>query len=217
MKKSPSEYQKELEKTLGTPRLGYGLLAKILFVTMDLLYGKKRTILKFKVLEIIARVPYQAWEQVAYVAIPHKYSSPKFARRIFDFVKEAREQQDNEQWHLLIIEELVMKLGIKKNLFKHKLIPQLIAFIYYYVSWILYVINPKLSYELNAHFEDHAEHEYMLYVQENEEWMKSKHESSFEDDYGKYDSLRELFIQIGLDERHHKEESLAHIANPRFS
>ncbi|MCO4753382.1 MAG: hypothetical protein KC478_02815 [Bacteriovoracaceae bacterium] len=211
------DYQKELEKTLNSNRLDYGILAKILFITMDILYGKKRTILKFKVLEIIARVPYQAWEQVAYVAITHNYSSPKFARRIFDFVKEAREQQDNEQWHLLIVEELVEKMGIKKSLIKHRIMPQIIALTYYYISWILYVINPKLSYKLNAHFEDHAEHEYMLFVNENEELMKTPYESSFEDDYGKFDTLRELFIQIGLDERHHKEESLARIASPRFS
>jgi hypothetical protein len=211
------DYQNEMEKTLAAKRMKYGLLAKILFISMDLLYGKKRTILKFKVLEIIARVPYQAWEHVAYVAITHKYGSPKLARRIFDFVKEAREQQDNEQWHLLIIEELVMKLEIKKNLFMHKLVPQFIAFFYYHISWLLYVINPKLSYELNAHFEDHAEHEYMLYVQENDDFMARPHETSFEDDYGKFDSLKELFVQIGVDERHHKEESLARLDSPRFS
>lgn len=210
-------YQKELEVTLNNPRLKYGILAKSLFLVMDMLYGKKRTILKFKVLEIIARVLYQAWEQVAYVAITHKYSTPQFARRIFDFVKEARMQQDNEQWHLLIIEELVSNLKLKKSFLKHKLIPQIIAFIYYYISWFLYVINPKLSYELNAHFEDHAEHEYMLFVSENEELMNSPYSSSFEEDYGQYKNLKELFVQIGLDERHHKEESLKRIANARFS
>ncbi len=212
-----TDYQNELEKTLNSKRLNYGILAKILFTTMDVLYGRKRTILKFKVLEIIARVPYQAWEQVAYVAITHKYSSPKFARRIFDFVKEAREQQDNEQWHLLIIEELVEKMGIKKSLIKHRIMPQIIALTYYYISWLLYVINPKLSYKLNAHFEDHAEHEYMLFVQENEELMKTPYSSEFEQDYGRFETLRELFIQIGLDERHHKEESLVRIDSPRFS
>jgi ubiquinol oxidase len=73
---------------------------------MDLLYGRKRTLSKFKVLEVIARVPYQAWENIAYVAITHTHGSPGFARRIFDWVHESRVQQDNEQWHLLILEEL---------------------------------------------------------------------------------------------------------------
>jgi len=97
----------EQDKTLASSRMKYGFLAKMLFFTMDLFYGRKRTLSKFKVLEVIARVPYQAWEHVAYVAITHKYRTPDFARRIFDFVTESREQQDNEQWHLLILEEMV--------------------------------------------------------------------------------------------------------------
>ena len=43
----------------------------MLFRTLDTLYGKKRTLSKFKVLELVARVPYQTWEQVAYIAITH--------------------------------------------------------------------------------------------------------------------------------------------------
>ncbi|MGH7430090.1 MAG: hypothetical protein ACREJ4_17285, partial [Candidatus Methylomirabilaceae bacterium] len=97
----------EQERTLSAPRFRYSLLARILFIGMDLLYGRRRTLSKFKVLELIARVPYQAWEQVAYVAMTHTSRDPGFARRIFDRVRESREQQDNEQWHLLILEELI--------------------------------------------------------------------------------------------------------------
>jgi hypothetical protein len=45
----------------------------MLFVGMDLFYGRKRTLSKFKVLEVIARVPYQSWEHVSYIAMTHKY------------------------------------------------------------------------------------------------------------------------------------------------
>lgn len=184
---------------------------------MDFFYGRKRTLSKFKVLEIIARVPYQAWEHVAYIAITHTFKSPGFARRIFEFVKESRDQQDNEQWHLLIMEELVAKAGIDEGFFHYRLLPQFVAFFYYHVSWLLYVIQPGLSYSLNADFEDHAEHEYMLFVQENPEFELTPYQGEFSKDYGAFSSLSELFIQIGLDERHHKEESLARIAKPRFS
>jgi len=61
----------EQEKTLAAPRRSYGFLASLLFFTMDLFYGKRRTLSKFKVLEIIARVPYQSWEHVAYIAMTH--------------------------------------------------------------------------------------------------------------------------------------------------
>lgn len=207
----------EQTQTLTSPRRKYGLLAKILFITMDLFYGKKRTLSKFKVLEVIARVPYQAWEHVAYIAMTHTYKTPEFARRIFEFVIESRRQQDNEQWHLFIIEELTGKQGFKENFFLYRLIPQIMAFIYYHISWVLYVIKPRWSYELNADFEDHAEHEYMEFVEQNPAFETQPFTSQFEKDYGSYTSLADLLRQIGLDERHHKEESLARIRNARFA
>jgi len=207
----------EQDRTLSSPRLRYGLLARALFISLNLIYGRPRTLSKFKVLEVIARVPYQAWEQVAYVAMTHKYGEPNFARRIFDFVYEARQQQDNEQWHLLILEEMVETKNIKETFFRHRLLPQVIALFYYHLSWLLYVVRPSLSYELNAHFEDHAEHEYMEFVRENPVLENTMFRSVFEGDYGAFNSQAELFRQIALDERHHKEESLARMAQPRFA
>src|SRR5689334_7780695 len=61
------------EETLRTPRRRYGLAARALFGLLDVIYGRTRTLLKFKVLELVARVPYQSWEQVAYIAITHTY------------------------------------------------------------------------------------------------------------------------------------------------
>jgi len=207
----------EQKITLESARRPYGLLARCLFSGMDLFYGRKRTLSKFKVLEVIARVPYQAWEHVAYIAMTHTYAEPGFARRVFEFVKESRAQQDNEQWHLLILEEMVQKGGVGENFLLARIAPQIVAFAYYHISWLLYVIDPKLSYELNADFEDHAEHEYMEFVRDNPEFETRPFASDFESDYGRFASSADLFRRIGLDERHHKLESLARIATPRFS
>ena len=210
------QLKQEQEKTLAAPRMRYGLLARLLFVSMDLLYGREKTLAKFNVLEIIARMPYQAWENVAYIAITHTHADPDFARRIFESVRESRLQQDNEQWHLLILEELNHKKGIRGNFFQYWLIPQVIAFLYYNISWLLYVIRPKWSYLLNAHFEDHAEHEYMKFVAENPALEQEPFESMFREDYGRLASLADLFRQIGYDERVHKLESLARLDVARF-
>src|SRR3972149_5235162 len=136
------QLKQEQEKTLAAQRMRYGLLSRLLFLAMDLLYGRRKTLSKFKVLEVIARVPYQSWEHVAYIAITHTHADPDFARHVFDRVKESRVQQDNEQWHLLILEELAGKKAIHESFFKHWLIPQMIAFFYYHISWLLYVIRP---------------------------------------------------------------------------
>ena len=214
---TPEGLKEEQQRTIASPRRRYGLLARVLFGTLELLYGPRKTLSKFKVLEVIARVPYQAWEHVAYIAMTHTYKTPSFARRVFEFVKESRAQQDNEQWHLLILEELVQRKGIRENFFLCRILPQFMAFFYYHVSWLLYVMKPAWSYALNADLEDHAEHEYMAFVKENPAFETESFESEFKADYGSYENIADLFRRIGLDERLHKEESLARIAQARFS
>lgn len=217
MKISHGDLILEQEKTLQAPRRSYGALASFLFLFMDLFYGRKRTLSKFKVLEVIARVPYQSWEHVAYIAMTHTYAKPGLARRIFEFVQESRHQQDNEQWHLLILEEMTQQKNLQENYFLYRIVPQFMAFLYYHISWLLYVIKPAHSYRLNADFEDHAEHEYMEFVRENPGFEKEPFESDFKKDFGDFESGADLFRKIGLDERMHKEESIRRMEHPRFS
>ena len=209
--------RREQARTLATPRMRYSLLARALFVGMDLVYGRRRTLSKFKVLELIARVPYQAWEQVGYVAMTHTAHDPGFARRIFDRVRESRQQQDNEQWHLLILQELIGVQGVREGAIRYWLMPQLVAFAYYQIVWLLYVVRPGAAYRLNAEFEDHAEHEYMEFVRDQPALEQAPWDSILAQDYGRFASQADLFRQIGYDERVHKEESLAWLAVPRFS
>ncbi len=214
---SPAELRIEQQRTLETPRQRYSLAALCLFWFMDACYGRERSLSKFKVLEVVARVPYQAWENVAYVAVTHRYSRPAFAERIFERVQESRKQQDNEQWHLLILEELVDASGRREPFIRYRLVPQVLAFIYYQLSWLLYAVRPSWSYRLNADFEDHAEHEYAHFVDEHPELEDLPYHGLFADAYGHFDSLADLFRQIGHDERVHKDESLARMREPRFS
>ena len=208
--------RKAQEETEHSLRRRYGLAARLLFGLLDAIYGKPRTLSKFKVLELVARVPYQSWEQVAYIAITHAYERTGLARRIYDRVQEARSQQDNEQWHLLILEERITRSGVQEGWLRFRVIPQVLAFGYYQLSWLLYVLRPAWSYRLNADFEDHAEHEYMALVGEHPEWESESFESEFAADYAELASVADLFRQIGYDERVHKEESLARMAEPRF-
>ena len=211
-----SALRAEQARTLATPRMRYSLLARALFVGMDLVYGRRRTLSKFKVLELIARVPYQAWEQVGYVAMTHTAHDPGFARRIFDRVRQSRQQQDNEQWHLLILQELIGRGGRREGSIRYWLLPQLVAFAYYQIVWLLYVVRPAAAYRLNAEFEDHAEHEYMEFVRDHPELEREPFDSVLAEDYGRFASQADLFRQIGYDERVHKEESLGWLETPRF-
>jgi hypothetical protein len=56
------------------------MLARALFTAMDLAYGRTRTIVKFTMLEFIARVPYQAWERMGYLALARYRGRSTLAR-----------------------------------------------------------------------------------------------------------------------------------------
>lgn len=45
----------------------------------------------------------------------HMAGDPGFARRVYERVHESCVQQDNEQWHLLILTELVDRRGIREG------------------------------------------------------------------------------------------------------
>jgi hypothetical protein len=203
-------------ETLRTPRFRYSIPARLLFWVVDVIYGPQRTLRKFTVLEIVARVPYQAWERAAYGALTRVHPRPRLAGRIFERVVQTRAQQDNEQFHLLILEELAQRQGLARSVLRFRLLPWLMAVGYYQLSWLLYVCWPAASYRLNAAFEDHAEHEYMLFVTEHPTWESQPYDGSFGDGYGFHGSLADLFRQIGHDERVHKLESLAALEEPRL-
>ncbi len=84
-------------------------------------------------------------------------------------------------------------------------------------SVLLFIVRPKWSYRLNADFEDHAEHEYAQFVEENAWLAQRPYDGVFADDYGRFATLADLFRQIGHDERVHKLESHERMNQPRFS
>lgn len=193
-----------------------GLLARSLFFTMDVVYGPAPSLEKVAALELVARVPYQAWENVAYVALTHLQGRTGFARRVFEFVIEARAAQDNEQWHLLLLEELIARRRLARSWWKARAIPQLLAVFYYHVSWLLYVVMPSLSYALNADFEDHAERSYLLHIKDHPEVDEEPWVTAIGADYAVLPTVGALLRQIARDERHHRDQSLAHLEQPRF-
>ena len=141
-----------LAETLDAPRLRYSVLARALFKAMDLAYGRPRTIVKFAMLEFIARVPYQAWERMGYLALARYRGRSALARRVFERIVESRADQDNEQWHLLIMQDLVQRRGLRQSFLLHRLAPWLIAFFFYHVSWLLLPDPPGVELPAQRRF-----------------------------------------------------------------
>jgi hypothetical protein len=119
-----------------------------------------------------------------------------------------RESQDNEDRHLLLVEDIIHQKGIKLGWFNHCLMPRLLAFGYYFLTRMIFCIRPSWSFAMNAAFESHAEHEYMSVIAANPEWDDEKVDSVHFERYPKQATLGDLIRRIALDERDHMNHSL---------
>jgi ubiquinol oxidase len=209
---NPDERRHWQRTTIARPPRRYGWDARLQFWLEDLVFGKARTLPKFKARELIARSPYQSWEQAACLIIGKIRDRSARAMRLYENLIEIRAEQDNELWHVLLLEELVAASDVRENPVRFRLIPQLLAFAIYQEFWLLRVVNPARSYRLNADIEDHAEHEYAALIAEHPEWEDVPFNSVVASGYTAYESLADLFRQIGSDEGVHKEMSLARIS-----
>lgn len=148
---------------------------------------------------------------MGYWAVHRHAGRSDLARRVYERIVEARSDQDNEQWHLLIMQDLIQRHGIRQSWSLHRVAPWVISFVFYRISWLLYLIKPQWSHRLNAEFEDHAEHEYMSYVATHPELESWLDPGTYAAEYGQYRSVADLLRQIGHDARVHKLGSLAEL------
>lgn len=212
---SPAQRRQWQEETLDSPGLRYGVPARLLFRLEDVVFGRGRSVPKFRALETINRVAYQAWEQAAYYLAGKLRERSARARSLHDSVELDRAEQDNEKWHVLILDELEAAEGARESWFRFRLLPQLIAFAVYQQFWLMRVLKPAWAYRFNADIEDHAEREYARFVAEHPEWDDTPFRSLAAAEYGRYESLADVLRQIGDDEGVHKPISLDRLARAR--
>ena len=204
---SPAELRAHQQRYLELPAYRYGLPARLLFWTADQLFPEGRGFPFFAFVELVARVPYMAWEHVGHIAQTQNHRDHAFGRKIQDRVELARDEQDNEFWHLLIMEEMCEKQGYRRRWFRDRLVPQVLSFVYYQMSWLLYVVSPKASYALNRDCEDHALRQYAAFVDEHPEFDETPWVSAYKGDYGFHVTVADMLRQVAWDEEQHKAHS----------
>lgn len=204
---SPAELREHQQRYLDAPEYKYGIAARLLFWTAGKAFPQGRSFEFFAFVELVARVPYMAWEHVAHIAQTQTHRDHRFGRKIQDRVHLARDEQDNEYWHLLIMEEFLEANGYKRRRFLDRLFPQMLSFLYYQLSWLLYVLRPAWSYRLNSDFEDHAMRQYARFVAEHPEFDDTAWESAYRGDYGFHATVGDMLRQIAVDEEQHKDHS----------
>ncbi len=185
------------------------LLGDLLVGTGNFFYGKDPSYEKFKAVEVIARIPYQSWESVAYTLLTSFYSNEKRAISLSKVLPFARHAQDNETMHVVVISQIVTKHG-KNDVVLHTLVPIIFSFFYFWAVWLLSMFDRKAAFELNYLFEQHAFDQYSQFVEKNaDELKKNKVQSEFLTFYGRHaETEYDLFNSIRLDEIIHRNCSL---------
>ncbi len=189
------------------------LLGKSLVWCGNTVYGKEPSYLKFRAVEVIARVPYHSWASSAYTLLTLFYSNETKAMRLSNVAKYARLAQDNETMHVVVISQLAKKEE-RAGLVRHTIIPMIFAFFYFWASYWLFLIDPRYSYELNYLFESHAFEQYSIFLDKRgEELRKKPIQSAFLEWYGRYPRNQyEFFLSVRNDEIIHRNTSIHEIA-----
>jgi len=186
------------------------LLGDFLVWSGNVMYGTEPSYLKFRAIEVVARVPYHSWESVAYTLLTLFYTNEARALQLSRLARYARLAQDNETMHVVVVSQLAK--GERAGVLRHTIIPMLFAFVYFWASYLLYLINPRSSYELNYLFEEHAFLQYSRFLELYEKELRIKPISSdFLMNYGRTPRTQyEFFLSVRNDELIHRNQSLAH-------
>ena len=192
--------------TSAVPRV----LGEFLVACGNIVYGEAPSYLKFRAVEVIARVPYHSWASAAYTLLTMFYGDEEKALKLSAITKFSRFAQDNETMHVVVVSCLAKREGGGDPI-RHTLIPLLFAFFYYWASYILYILKPRLSFELNYLFEDHAYRQYSQFIETHREELKVRPiDSKFLRRYGRNPrSELEFFELVRNDELVHRNQSLS--------
>lgn len=208
------DLKKEQQASLARPRYRYSLAARFFFASMDLITGKKVTLAKTKLIETLASIPYRSWEIRQYAQMTRGYRKSDLVQRARSIMTWGRDAQDNEYWHLLVINEKMKEDGVRDAWYLAQPIPFLMVLTYTVITRLMAVFNIRRAFLFNAEFEDHAEHVYAQFVTEHPEWETQPVKSELVKGYGIFASWADVFRRIGLDERDHMNHSFRFCGKP---
>ncbi|MEN7973035.1 MAG: hypothetical protein ABFR47_04290 [Verrucomicrobiota bacterium] len=207
----------EQQASLNRPRCTYTAAAKFFFASMDLVTGKGVNLPKTLLIELLASIPYRAWELRMYSKLTFGYRNREAAKKSLQIMDWSRAAQDNEYWHAQAIQEKMIEDGTRRPWY---LLPPVTALVI--VSYILFtramaLFNLRRAFLFNAEFEDHAEHVYALFVEENPQWENEPVKQDVVLDRMEFANWSEVFCRIGLDEREHRDASFIEAGQPEMA
>lgn len=208
------DLKKEQIASKERPRYRYSLAAKFFFWSMDLITGKKTTLAKAKLIEMLASIPYRSWELRQYARMTRGYQNPELVQNARTIVRWGREAQDGEYWHLLVINEKMKEDGTRDPWYLFPLLPFLMVASYVVMTRLMALVSIRRAFLFNAEFEDHAEHVYAQFVEDHPEWETQPVNNNKVKEYCTCSTWADVFRRIGLDERDHMNNSFLFCGKP---
>jgi len=205
---------KEQKASSARPRYRYSLAAKVFFLSIDLITGRTITLSKVKLIEILASIPYRSWETRQYARMTRRYRDRALVQEARKIMEWAREAQDNEYWHLLVVNEKMKEDGAKDPWYLSPPIPLLMVGFYAVLTRVMALTGIRRAFLFNAEFEDHAEHVYAQFVEEHPEWERQPVNNEQVKERGALPTWADVFRRIGLDERDHMNMSFVFCDRP---
>ena len=197
------DLKKEQQSSLTRPPCKYSRAAKLFFRSMDWITGKKTTLAKAKLIEMLASIPYRAWELRQYARLTGNFRNEDLIKEAREIIAWSREAQDNEYWHLLVIHEKMKEDGSQDPWYLFPPFTFLTVGFYIIFTRVLAWISMRRAFLFNAEFEDHAEHVYARFVAEHPEWEQQPVSNEQVKEYADLPTWADVFRRIGLDERDH--------------
>lgn len=208
------DLKKEQLATLERPRLKYSIIAKFFFWGMDLITGKKTTVAKAKLIETLASIPYRAWEIRQYAIMTRVYKKLHLVKHAADIMNWSRHAQDNEYWHLVVLNEKMKEDGINDPWYLKQPMPFFIVLTYVIITRTMALLNIKAAFRFNAAFEDHAEHVYAQFMKDNPALDDQPLTNEVVKEYADLATWGDIVRRIGLDERDHMNNSFIFAGEP---
>jgi ubiquinol oxidase len=208
------DLKSEQQASRSRPRYPYSAVARGFFASMDLLTGKETTLAKAKLVEVLAPVPYRAWERRGRRRATRHQGAGGLGQEAGVIMRWGKEAQDNEHWHLLVIDEKIREDAATEPWYLSAPMPSLMAGSYALLTWAMARLAIHRAFLLNGEFEDHAEHTYAQLVEDHPEWEDQPVRSALVQGYGSFDSWADVFRRVGLDERDHMNNSFVFAGRP---
>ena len=204
----------EQQASLERPRCKYSPAAKFFFASMDLVTGRGINLPKTLLIELLASIPYRAWELRMYSKLTFGYRNRQAVKKTLEIMEWSRAAQDNEYWHAQAIQEKMLEDNTKRPWYLFRPIPFFVVGGYILFTRIMALFNLRRAFLFNAEFEDHAEHIYAQFVQDNPQWETQPVTQKVVLDRMAFDNWADVFRRIGLDEREHRDASFIEAGLP---